>query len=476
MKRFTITLASILLISFGAFWFISVPHSWQTELFRYTLFGVFLGVAFIMSLYHVFLYVFAERERAYLLFAATCLIMLTRFVTIENGIASLLMTSYPWQLGRISLSLLAAHGIFGIWFMYEALRLSMGKAVLFSFVVCYGISFLGPFVFDRAHYLFIGLIPHVVVITQALRAPDVRKNPYKMTLVAGIALFLVWTVFGVVEVTSTLFMPGLFPWLFFFFTQMVLLTVEFSETRKHGREMADSNVLLENLNRVKSELFSNISHEIKTPLTVIATDISLSERHIQRGEYDEAMQLLDNAHAEVMHTADFVGDALHFARNQESVRKMKNFDFDAVIRTTAAVFEPFAKMRGNVIEILADVPSGPQDALLPVWGTADTLGTAMVNLLTNANNHTEDGKIQILMSVTGAWIHIVVRDNGSGISAEMLPHVFERGVTDGQGTGLGLAIAKAIIEHHGGEIHIESEWGKGTAVRFTLPAVKEVRP
>jgi signal transduction histidine kinase len=65
-------------------------------------------------------------------------------------------------------------------------------------------------------------------------------------------------------------------------------------------------------------------------------------------------------------------------------------------------------------------------------------------------------------------ITITVKDNGSGIAPELLPHVFERGVTKG-GSGVGLFLCKTVVESHGGIIQIESEEGAGTAVTFTLP-------
>ena len=65
-------------------------------------------------------------------------------------------------------------------------------------------------------------------------------------------------------------------------------------------------------------------------------------------------------------------------------------------------------------------------------------------------------------------VTVTVSDNGEGVKPELLPHIFERGVSDG-GTGLGLPICKEVIDAHNGKIFIESEYGMGTAVTFTLP-------
>ena len=469
MKRFLITLSVIIFISASAFWFISVPHEWQTEIFRYTVFGIFLGVAFMMALYHMFLYAFVAKERAYLLFSAMCIAMLLRYVLMEGGLVSLLLDEYTWQWQRASLCALTIHAVFGIWFSNVALQLPFTKVRGVGYALCFGVSFFGPFVFVRPYYLLFGIVPLVGIIITALREQKVRSDPYRVTYVVGVMLFALWTIFGVTGIFRQLFMMGFFPWLFFFFTQTVLLSVEFSETRKRESELVESNALLENLSRVKSEFFSNISHEIKTPLTVIATDIALTQKYLQRGEINEALELLDNAHSEVMYTANFVADALRFSRNQETVRTAEWFDFGAVIETTVAVFGPFAQLRGNklIVEQIDAVP-------LDIYGNADALGSAMVNLLTNANNHTQNGTISISRAVSDSCAVISVRDNGTGIAPEMLPHVFERGVTDGGGTGLGLPIVKSIMQQYGGEVSIESKCGKGTVVTCSIPLQSEV--
>lgn len=472
-RRFIITLAVILTISAGAFYTVSVPHPWQTALLRYTLFGVFLGVSFAMALYNMFLYAFVARERAYLLFAATCFAMLIRFSLHEEGILSLLLNPYPPYLGRVGISMVTVQASFGIWFAIETLRLKIPKNVGLFCSACLFISFIGPFLFDIPFYLFIGLVPLCLVVVTALRAPGVRANPYRLTLVAGISLFILWTLLGFTGIFNGMFIAGFFPWLFFFFTQIILLSVEFSEIRKRDRELSESNALLESLSRVKSEFFSNISHEIKTPLTVIATDIALAGKYVRRGESAEAIKLLDDATAEVMRTASFVTDALRFARDQEKADGMEVFDFGAMLKDTLAVFTPFARLNGNALTLDMDGNHTAGAGAFTIYGSADLLGSAVVNLLTNTNNHTKNGHIRVAVEVITSELRVSIQDNGTGIPPGLLPHVFERGATDGGGTGLGLAIVKSIISQHDGHIAIDSVYGEGTTVTFTLPRAEE---
>ena len=97
----------------------------------------------------------------------------------------------------------------------------------------------------------------------------------------------------------------------------------------------------------------------------------------------------------------------------------------------------------------------------------------LVNLIDNALKFNRDGgSVRVSSESLGAEVAVTVRDTGSGIPPEHLPHIFEpywRGRDDRRGLGLGLCIAKGLVEKHGGRIHVESERGRGTHVTFVLP-------
>ena len=82
---------------------------------------------------------------------------------------------------------------------------------------------------------------------------------------------------------------------------------------------------------------------------------------------------------------------------------------------------------------------------------------------------TQDGDITLEAFVEKNYITVCIRDTGEGVQPELLPRVFERGVSGKGGKGYGLSICKTIVEAHGGDIEVESEQGKGTAVTFTIP-------
>jgi CheY-like chemotaxis protein len=107
----------------------------------------------------------------------------------------------------------------------------------------------------------------------------------------------------------------------------------------------------------------------------------------------------------------------------------------------------------------------------------------MVNLLSNAVRHTDDGEVLIEVAPEGEAVHVSVIDTGSGIAPEDVERVFEpfyQGGTaiwrDAGGSGLGLSISREFVRRHGGRIWLESEVGRGTAVHFTIPVSGPVRP
>lgn len=97
-----------------------------------------------------------------------------------------------------------------------------------------------------------------------------------------------------------------------------------------------------------------------------------------------------------------------------------------------------------------------------VYGNADLLAQVVSNLIRNAAAHTVNGEIVLRTEKAEHEIQVTVQDTGCGISAGLLPHVFERGVSSG-GTGFGLYLCKTVVESHGGGIWIESTGSSGTA-------------
>ncbi len=136
------------------------------------------------------------------------------------------------------------------------------------------------------------------------------------------------------------------------------------------------------------------------------------------------------------------------------------------------LFDALAEEKGIRLELSV------KDRIL-TSGDRALLQQALANLIHNAIQYTPaGGKVEVELRPEGPWARVSIRDTGPGIPAQDLPHVFERFYRveksrsrDTGGSGLGLSISQRILEAHGGEIRMESIWGKGTEVEVRLPRV-----
>jgi len=213
----------------------------------------------------------------------------------------------------------------------------------------------------------------------------------------------------------------------------------------------------------RRNLFADVAHELRTPLSVI--------RGNAEGMLD-GVYPRDDAHLETI-----LGATEVMARLLDDLRTLSLADTGAL---------RLHKERTDVEELLDEVRYGfaPRAAEAGVTFSVDArpvpvleldpvrVRQVLMNLLDNSLRHTpRGGKIHIEVRPEGKAVLFRVADTGKGIPPEALPHVFDRfwKSADSGGSGLGLAIARGLIEAHGGQIRADSVPGKGTVVSFTLP-------
>lgn len=226
----------------------------------------------------------------------------------------------------------------------------------------------------------------------------------------------------------------------------------------------EQNAVLVQVNHSKTQFLANTSHEMRTPLTVISVNIQsvmgILKRIDKMADDTEMQELLEDAQSEIMRLSRMVGGMLSLNSIADNTDKGK-VDLSELINNTAEMMRLLLRRNNN--NLILDI-----EEELSVYGNADLISQVVINLLQNSNEHSKSGEIEVSVKRNGNEITTSVKDNGSGISPALLPHVFERGVTDG-GTGVGLFLCKTVIEAHGGIITADSEEGKGTCVVFNLP-------
>jgi len=227
------------------------------------------------------------------------------------------------------------------------------------------------------------------------------------------------------------------------------------------------------LQREKLEFFqqfvNNMTHDLKTPLTVIETSLYL----LQRATNDtHRQQRVDVIHKQLDLLQQMIDDMLMIGRLDVIPQlELETMDYISILEETIAQLRPRVEQKGQQLDILL-----PADSIV-IPTAPNELRRVIVNLIDNAIKYTPtEGHIEIRVYPEKTTIVTEVRDTGIGIQQVDIPHVFERffrsdnGRSTASGTGLGLAIVHRIVELHGGQIEVESEIGQGTTVRVRLPA------
>ncbi|MBM7853927.1 signal transduction histidine kinase [Desulfohalotomaculum tongense] len=232
---------------------------------------------------------------------------------------------------------------------------------------------------------------------------------------------------------------------------------------------------LERLDQMRREFVANVSHEIKTPLTIMQAFTEALEDDIVTGDR-ERKEYLKNINEEIHRLRRLVNDVLDLKKMEEGHGDFEKeyVDLNSVVSSVENKFRALKEKARVNLEFNID-RSTPQ-----VFCSKDRIEQVFINLIDNAIRHTpEGGKVSVNISPKADSVMIEVKDTGTGIAGEDLPMIWERfykadkSRTRGQGgTGLGLAIVKRIIEAHGGCINVQSRPGAGTTFTIILPTKK----
>jgi signal transduction histidine kinase len=267
---------------------------------------------------------------------------------------------------------------------------------------------------------------------------------------------------------DALFMPGATSNFFFMMVQCFILSNKYVYYQTETYRLAESNRILWELSHMKTHFLQNINHEVKTPLTVISSDIQFVHSSLQmEGGHEEHCLALQNAQDEVMRTARLMESTLDFAVKDENLEHMELLHIHSFLQTIEKTYQALCNAHGNKLKIMAP------DTLPDVYVNRDMLKQVLSNLINNACRHTQSDTIVIRVTHVEDELQFRIIDHGSGIPEEILPRIWERHVSGDGRSGLGLSICKALITLHHGRIYIDSQTKKGTTVTFTLPLPKD---
>jgi two-component system phosphate regulon sensor histidine kinase PhoR len=216
---------------------------------------------------------------------------------------------------------------------------------------------------------------------------------------------------------------------------------------------------------IKRDFVKDASHELKTPITVIKGFIETIENEVKNKKYIEIIK------RNIDRMINIINDLLTLSKLEEKKEiEMKEFDFKKTLQNILKIFEEKIKNKG--LDLILDIKTKDTTIL----GDEFKIEQVLINLIDNAINYTDSGYIKISFYKDMENAYFEIEDSGIGIPKESLNRIFERFyVVDKSrsrksgGTGLGLSIVKHIIILHKGKIEVESELGKGTKFKITLP-------
>jgi PAS domain S-box-containing protein len=232
---------------------------------------------------------------------------------------------------------------------------------------------------------------------------------------------------------------------------------------------------LRNSNRQKDQFLATLAHELRNPLAPIRYATRLLRPGVPAGMATDASRMIDR---QLGHMARLLDDLLDVSRITRGILEIRQdtLDLRATLQQAVDTSRPLADAVQHNLRL--ELPANP----LPVRGDETRLIQVLGNLINNAIKYTAaGGQISVTASDTASKVVVAVRDSGSGIAADLLPHIFEmftqgqRGSRSQTGLGIGLALARQIVELHGGSIEAHSEGpGRGSEFRVLLPMVQEV--
>jgi two-component system, OmpR family, sensor kinase len=227
---------------------------------------------------------------------------------------------------------------------------------------------------------------------------------------------------------------------------------------------------LDNAMSAQKRFVSDASHELRSPLTSIRSNIDILRRAPDL-PLEDRVEALDDVAAEVDRMSRLISDLLLLARADAGHKiEMGRVEMDAL------AMDVHHQMRSQADGVALELERADP---VVVHGNATWLKQVLLILVDNALKYTPKGGTIILSVIReGDSAAVRVRDNGIGIAPESLPHIFERfyradkaRARDEGGTGIGLAIAKWVAEEHGGSLTVQSELGRGSVFSLLLPRI-----
>jgi signal transduction histidine kinase len=485
------------------------------------------GALFVMGIYHVFLFIFRKKNVSPLYFGIFCILIAIRTLFVGEIYIIQLFPDFNWEIQHkiqtmtyyigVPVFTTFVKSIFPNEFPIKALRFSQLAGCLFSLLVL--VTPARIFTVFNPLYQVITVLSVIFIIYTFILACIRKRQGALLFSLSGV--FFVLTSINDLLFLSVPFNDYNIPFLrhiivtgnlssfgliVLVISQSVVLAINLSKAfsqvevmtdelmiannqksellltledkvKERTNELESSNKELEKaykslsqLEKARRNLFANISHDLKTPMTLIQgyTEAILDDMITEDEQKRKYLKLI---HSKIVNLSNLTNDVFELSQlesrdirlepepvNMKKIKEKLDNKYRHDIESAGLNF---------LIEILN------QDEYISL--DINRIERVFSNLIYNAIKHTSRGKITVSGSLTDEYAQFCVSDTGSGISPDDLPHIFDRFYTGSksrnsvkEGRGLGLAIAKEIVEYHGGTICAKSSINEGTSFIFTI--------
>lgn len=242
-----------------------------------------------------------------------------------------------------------------------------------------------------------------------------------------------------------------------------------AEIRKQQQQLIDMSEKVKEVSEAKAHFFTNISHEFKTPLTLILAPIEdlLKDAMLSRVHKEHLLRIKRNG----LRLMNLVSELIDIQRLAQEKLKLRAAEqpLQPFINQIVQSFKPLAKQKHILLRV------EHYTTISSLWFDADLMEKVLYNLLSNAFKFTPShGKIQVKteQNTFADYVFIRVIDSGQGIDKNHIEHIFDpfyQGTPSGAGSGLGLALVREIVELHHGQITVSSKENEGTSFTLRLP-------
>ncbi len=246
------------------------------------------------------------------------------------------------------------------------------------------------------------------------------------------------------------------------------------QVANQAQELRVLNERLKELDRLKTQFFTNVSHEFRTPLTLMLGPLEDALANAHGVLPVGAAKDLDVSHRNALRLLKLVNTMLDFSRI-EAGRMQAAYEPVDLATLTAELASNFRSACEKAsLRLVVDCP--PLSGGEPVYVDRDMWEKIVLNLVSNAFKFTLKGEIEVRLQAMDGQARLTVRDTGVGIPSAELPHMFERfhriehsrGRTH-EGTGIGLALVQELVQLHGGTVRADSKLGEGSTFIVTIP-------